>query len=265
MIAALRHSLEQPPAVAELPPQADLRAVVAVDGHRLDRPEKIEPDRILFVGIRFCRQPGQKRCLIRRVRAREVHAEEHLTAPVDPGKAAQECLAIPGLRDNEAAEALKSAADSLKSMDLDDQSLEDIRDQLAVVYETHAGECLRDPWGARDRWVECLLAPERSAGWLEAEASAALTAAAGARVRDLLALARHALLMQTSCGWFFDELTGLEPLLVLRHAARAIELARGVGAHLEDGFVTRLASARGNTGETGAALYRRLARGGEDA
>src|SRR5206468_3425344 len=140
-----------------------------------------------------------------------------------------------------------------------------LRDQLAVVYETHAGECLRDPWGARDRWVECLLAPERSAGWLEAEASAALTAAAGARVRDLLALARHALLLQTSCGWFFDELTGLEPLLVLRHAARAIELARGVGAHLEDGFVTRLASARGNTGETGAALYHRLARGGEDA
>jgi len=145
------------------------------------------------------------------------------------------------------------------------EAIDWLRDQLAVVYETHAGECLRDPWGARDRWVECLLAPERSAGWLEAEASAALTAAAGARVRDLLALARHALLMQTSCGWFFDELTGLEPLLVLRHAARAIELARGVGAHLEDGFVTRLASARGNTGETGAALYRRLARGGEDA
>jgi len=117
---------------------------------------------------------------------------------------------------------------------------------------------------ARGR-VECLLAPEGSAGWLEAEASAALTAAAGARARDLLALARHALLMQTSCGWFFDELIGLEPLLVLRHAARAIELARGVGAHLEDGFVARLASARGNTGETGAALYRRLARGGEDA
>jgi len=68
--------------------------------------------------------------------------------------------------------------------------------------------------------------------------------------------------MQTSCGWFFDELTGLEPGLVLRHAARAIELAGPAAAGLEDGFVALLAPARSNvTHEDGAQIYRRVVRG----
>ena len=66
--------------------------------------------------------------------------------------------------------------------------------------------------------------------------------------------------MQTSCGWFFDELTGVEPVLVLRHAARAIELARNLGRDYEDGLVTRLAPARSNLAgrENGADFYRRV-------
>ncbi len=141
------------------------------------------------------------------------------------------------------------------------QAIDELRERLAVVYETRAGELLRDPWGARDRWVECVLAPERTEAWLAAEASGGLPPEGAARARSLLEMARHALLMQTSCGWFFDELTGLEPVLVLRQAARAIELAQGVGARLEDDFVARLAAARSEaTGESGADLYRRVAR-----
>src|SRR3989442_4225595 len=68
--------------------------------------------------------------------------------------------------------------------------------------------------------------------------------------------------MQTSCGWFFDDLSGLEPLLVLRQAARAIELGAALGARLEAGFLARLERARANRdGETGVALYHRAARG----
>src|SRR5439155_1123984 len=94
-----------------------------------------------------------------------------------------------------------------------------------------------------------------------AEASHALSAAGALQARRALELARHALLMQTSCGWFFDDLSGLEPVLVLRHAARAIELGAALGAHLEDGFLARLEPARANRdGETGVALYRGAAR-----
>jgi len=69
--------------------------------------------------------------------------------------------------------------------------------------------------------------------------------------------------MQTSCGWFFDELTGLEPVQILRYAARAVELAATFDARLEDGLCDRLAPARSDLSgaETGADVYRRAARG----
>jgi alpha-amylase/alpha-mannosidase (GH57 family) len=132
-----------------------------------------------------------------------------------------------------------------------------LRDELAAVYADAGGQVLRDPWGARDRYVDCLLDPGRVASFLAAEASGPAPPA-----RRALELARHALLMQTSCGWFFDELTGVEPVLILRHAARAIELAGAFGARLEGGFVERLAAARSNLpqGGTGADVYRRAVR-----
>jgi hypothetical protein len=131
-----------------------------------------------------------------------------------------------------------------------------LRDELATLYEARAGEVLRDPWGARDRYVDCLLAPERTVAFLAAEAAAPLSAAATLQARRALEMTRHALLMQTSCGWFFDELTRIEPVLILRHAARAIELAEALGARPEEGLVARLEPAA-----SGAALYRRAARG----
>src|SRR5262245_24839938 len=138
-----------------------------------------------------------------------------------------------------------------------------LRDELAVFYETHAGDVLRDPWGARDRYVDCVLAPGRIESWLAAEQRATLSPSRTLEARRLLELARNALLMQTSCGWFFDELTGIEPVQVLRYAARAIELAERLGWRREDEFVGRLEPARSNLpgDETGAHLYRRAARG----
>jgi len=52
--------------------------------------------------------------------------------------------------------------------------------------------------------------------------------------------------MFTSCGWFFDDIAGLESLIVLRSAARAIELAGSDAVRLEAGLLERLAQAPGN-------------------
>ncbi len=138
-----------------------------------------------------------------------------------------------------------------------------LRDELAPLYEARAGEVLRDPWGARDRWVECLIDPARTDTFLAAEARTALSPPAAVHARRALELARHALFMQTSCGWFFDELTGIEPVQVLRYAARAVELAGAFGARLEDDLCARLEPAHSNLPgrESGADLYRRAARG----
>src|SRR5438552_9197607 len=142
------------------------------------------------------------------------------------------------------------------------QAIDWLRNETAILYETRAGEVLHDPCGARDRYVECVLDPSRTAGFLADEANGRLSPAATVLTRRALELARHALLMQTSCGWFFDDLAGLEPVQVMRYAARTIELAEALGRRLEDGFVDRLAPARSNVnGEGGADLYRRAARG----
>src|SRR5207244_1901575 len=119
-------------------------------------------------------------------------------------------------------------------------ALRGLRNETAILYETRAGEVLHDPWEARDGYVECVLDPGRTAGFLAAEANGRLSPAASVLARRALELARHALLMQTSCGWFFDDLAGLEPVQVMRYAARTIELAETLGRRLEDGFADRL-------------------------
>ncbi|TMA70053.1 MAG: DUF3536 domain-containing protein [Deltaproteobacteria bacterium] len=109
------------------------------------------------------------------------------------------------------------------------QAIDWLRNETAILYETRAGEVLHDPCGARDRYVECVLDPGRTAGFLADEANGRLSPAATVLTRRALELARHALLMQTSCGWFFDDLAGLEPVQVMRYAARTIELAEALG------------------------------------
>ncbi len=142
------------------------------------------------------------------------------------------------------------------------QAIDWLRDELAVVYETRAHETLRDAWGARDRYVDCLLDPSRIPAFLAAESGRRLSPGETVQARRCLEMARHALLMQTSCGWFFDDLAGLEPVQIMRHAARAIELAGTLGRRLEDGFVSRLEPARSNRPDegTGADIWRRRVR-----
>ena len=142
-------------------------------------------------------------------------------------------------------------------------SIDWLREQIDGVFERAAGDVVRDPWGARERYITCLLEPARTSSFLAAEAGRTLAPAAVVHARRALEMARNALFMQTSCGWFFDELNRIEPVLVLRYAARAIELAATFDARLEDGFLARLAPARSNLsdGLSGVALYEREARG----
>ena len=72
---------------------------------------------------------------------------------------------------------------------------------------------------------------------------------------------RHALLMYTSCGWFFEEISRPEGTQILRYAGRALELAGDVaGVQLEKAFVKRLTQAPSNVEsfKHGAEIYRQL-------
>jgi hypothetical protein len=104
-----------------------------------------------------------------------------------------------------------------------------------------------DPWGVRDAYGEIV----------------------GRRDRPhppLLELEKYALRMFTSCGWFFDDIAGIEAVQILRYAARAIDLAGAEGPGLEVELLDRLALAPSNDPAKGNGrdVYRNLVRDGRD-
>jgi alpha-amylase/alpha-mannosidase (GH57 family) len=88
---------------------------------------------------------------------------------------------------------------------------------------------------------------------LAPDAARSLTPAARIEALQLMELERHALLMYTSCGWFFDEISGIETVQIIAYASRVLQLAASLfgepGAALETGFLARLAQAPSNLNE----------------
>ncbi|MDR1045969.1 MAG: DUF3536 domain-containing protein [Candidatus Adiutrix sp.] len=104
-----------------------------------------------------------------------------------------------------------------------------LRDRLAELFEKTGGRLLRDPWAARDDYVRLLLArydDGRRAAFLKTWQKEELSPGETATVLALMESQLMSLYMFTSCGWFFDEISGLEPVQNLRYALRAIELTR---------------------------------------
>ena len=131
-------------------------------------------------------------------------------------------------------------------------SLDWLRDTLAPLYEEHAGRLLRDPWAARNDYIRIVLnrVPEHVDEFLRMQAVRELNQTEKVSVLKLLGSQRCAMLMYTSCGWFFDELSGLETVQVIQYAGRAIRLAEETcGVQLEDAFLERLEQAKSNIPE----------------
>jgi alpha-amylase/alpha-mannosidase (GH57 family) len=79
-----------------------------------------------------------------------------------------------------------------------------------------------------------------------------LTADEKTVVLKLMEMQRHAMLMYTSCGWFFDELSDIETVQIIQYAGRAIQLAEGLfGGNIESSFVERISGAKSNLAEYG--------------
>ena len=134
-----------------------------------------------------------------------------------------------------------------------------LRDQLAPFFEREAARYLRDPWVARNDYIHLMLrrSEENTRIFLNKHARRALSPLEEVMVLRLLEMQRHTVLMFTSCGWFFDEISGIETNQILQYARRAMEYAQDVGAldlHLE--FTRRLAEAPSNVFPDGAASYK---------
>ncbi len=128
-------------------------------------------------------------------------------------------------------------------------ALDWLRDELAPRFESRAGELLKDPWAARDAYIAVILdRSERAvADFLGKTAKRNLDEAERTIVLKLMELQRQAMLMYTSCGWFFDDVAGIETVQIMQYAARAIQLAGELfDQDIEPGFLERLAKAPSN-------------------
>ncbi len=133
------------------------------------------------------------------------------------------------------------------------EALDWLREQAYATLEQVGGQLFKDPWAARDSYIEVLLdgndARER---FLTSHGKDSLDEASRVRALSLMEMARHAMLMYTSCGWFFDDLSGIETVQCMQYAARVAELIQVVrGISVESELVDRLSVARSNLADEG--------------
>ena len=142
-------------------------------------------------------------------------------------------------------------------------ALDFLRDDIAGPFEQRAKKLVRDPWTARNDYIGVV--NDRFEAnvdeFLARHQTHELTSEEQVEVLSLLEMQRHAMLMYTSCGWFFDELSGIETVQVIQYAARALQLAEELfGDGREERFVSLLSLASTNMPEyrNGAEIYRRF-------
>ncbi len=124
-----------------------------------------------------------------------------------------------------------------------------LRDNLAGRYEEKARRLFKDPWAARDGYIDVVLDRSQDSvnRFFNEYAVRVLSGDERTTALKLLELQRHALLMYTSDGWYFDELSRPEPVQVMQYAGRAVQLAEELfGDGIEEGFLSVLQQAKSN-------------------
>jgi alpha-amylase/alpha-mannosidase (GH57 family) len=141
------------------------------------------------------------------------------------------------------------------------EALDWLRDAVAPLVQARAKALFTDLDRARNAYIQVVLDREKRAAFLSLYGSPGLTGAQHTDALELMELERHAMLMYTSCGWFFDEISGIETVQIIAYASRVLQLAASLfgeaGAALEAEFVRQLGDAKSNVPakKDGAAIY----------
>lgn len=143
------------------------------------------------------------------------------------------------------------------------QAMDKLRDDLAEIFETEGSHFFKDAWEARNDYIDVVLdrSPKNVERFLANHAKNLSVMNSKVKALNLLEQQRNAMLMYTSCGWFFNDISGIETVQVLKYAARAIDLASSFGNDgLETRFLTKLRDAKSNISEfkDGAHIYKTL-------
>ncbi len=129
-----------------------------------------------------------------------------------------------------------------------------LRDELIPVYEKLASQYVADPWAVRNEYISVLIdrSEENIEVFIDKHAKRKLIKKERVHLFRLLEMQRNAILMYSSCGWFFDEISGLETTQILQYACRAVHYAKQVAnLDLEEEFSFRLSQAPSNLPQYG--------------
>ncbi len=143
------------------------------------------------------------------------------------------------------------------------EAMDWLRDRCAAIVAAEGAKLFKDPWQARDAYIAVVNDRSEASrdAFLAAQAKGRLSAERRVRALKLMELSRQAMLVFTSCGWFFDEISGIETVQVLQYAARAIQLAGELGGgELEEPFAAILEKAPSNVLASGREAYERYAK-----
>ena len=134
-------------------------------------------------------------------------------------------------------------------------ALDNLREALINVFEKEIEPLIKSPWEARNAYIDVIFTRTKAniEQFLSKYAYPELDQLQKTRAIRLLEMQRHAQLMYTSCGWFFNELSGIETVQILQYAARAMQLAESESqAQLEESFLDDLDKAQSNIPEMGS-------------
>lgn len=142
-------------------------------------------------------------------------------------------------------------------------ALDYLRDRLAVIFENKGKKYFKsDAWETRNKYIDVVLNRNYATirNFQKANFRTDLTESEKVKGMELLEMERQAMLMYTSCGWFFNEISGLETVQIMKYAARAMQLASNFTSEdLETPFLNILNEAKSNIKEYGSGkdIYQR--------
>jgi alpha-amylase/alpha-mannosidase (GH57 family) len=147
------------------------------------------------------------------------------------------------------------------------EALDWLREQLITVFEETFSQFCSDPWEVRNKYITVInnREPENIEKFLSGSVSKELVYENKVTILKLLEMQRNAMLMYTSCGWFFNDISGIETAQIMQYASRAIQLATEVsGEDFEAEFENILEKAPSNYRQfnNGKDVYEKLVRPG---
>jgi alpha-amylase/alpha-mannosidase (GH57 family) len=144
------------------------------------------------------------------------------------------------------------------------ESLNFLRDEHAELFENTGSHYLNDVWDARNDYIKLVFEEsyeiylENKKKFFKKHSSKKLSEQEKDLCIKLLEMQRYSMLMFTSCGWFFSDISGIETIQILEYAARSIEISKEItGIDIEKIFLEMLSEAKSNKKEfeNGKDLY----------